>query len=125
MLWPRYICNILDTQVQTHLLIEQLNVRKKVSNQRIEPWPGTRLHCWILQTNPGRREEEPQNTNRFKKSGRQIKATTCSSLFFTNMIAKLEGHNVKNGKKQGPNAEPQQTMEASINNESITTEPPP
>ena len=71
---------------------------KIVSNQRIEPWPGTRLHCWILQTNPWRREEQPQNTNRFMKSGRQIKAT--SSLFFTNMIVKLEEHNVKKKKKE-------------------------
>ena len=55
---------------------------QKVSMMRI-------YHNHTLQTNPWWREEEPQNTNSHKISGRQLKQSDQLSLL-VKIIAKLE-----------------------------------
>ena len=49
-----------------------------------------KYHNHKFQTNPRHREEESQNTNNHKTSGRQFKRRKKLSLFLVKMIEKLE-----------------------------------
>ena len=77
------------------------------------------------------REEEPQNTNTHKTPGRQPSLYLSLSNQDDCKTRKDAKYCIakQNAKywitKQGLRTEPQQTMEATINNESTTPEPPP
>ena len=69
-------------------------------------------------------EEEPQNINSNKTSGRQLKqsnqlALPCQDAYKRRKDTKYSIP------KQRPNTEPPQTMGVTQNNKSTTTEPPP
>ena len=61
-----------------------------------------------LQTHPRRREEEPQNTNSHRTSGKQIKQNNQLYLFLIKMIAKLgrtqSNESTKNPHTRYPNS---------------------
>ena len=67
---------------------------------------------------PRHREEESQNNNSHRTSGRQTKS---NRLFPIKMIEKLEGHKVLQNKTSNNNRTP--TMGTTINKETTTTEP--
>ena len=77
-----------------------------------------KCHNHTLQTNSGHQEEESQNNNSHYTSGSNQLSLPhqddCKTRYDTKYYIT----------KQGPNTEPSQTMGATINNESTTTEPP-
>ena len=50
----------------------------------------SKYHNHTLQTNTRHHEEEPQDTNSYKTSGRKLKQSNQLSVFLVKVIAKLD-----------------------------------